>query len=1432
MSSTNLNNQSEQYLTVMLGIKSWDDVKAVFSLSRWSEAVGVEHFLFRFAVMGNSVEQWRSAIGGFNPIRAAGISNSHTADCGTRVKHTDQTISPPYKSLAVITLLLVIGGIELNPGPRIEKDTKDTDHTRVMSADKRLELDTSEIDFKGDCLFKSLADQLMLLTSFRMNNHELRDHLVSYIRGHPTQPNCDHVMALFDADKNEPWQTYLSARDLSATDDIYDVQLVWYTSEYMTDSTVWGDNVILYAFTQLYNMDVVVHIAGVDEPYIMTGENGNQERKQAKLGYIPQLKFVSLVEKKDNVHQTRKLLTDFIVESQKYVKLEDNKTENDVHDVPQMTKMNEKAISDSDNVKGEQIPTLPSNIVKESLKQRLEERGNALREKLYSEGSQAIQKDLNQRKDAASHSAGQTILEELKDYHTLCAVNKCTDSDETHQNGIIQQLRMLLEILIKEKEEEKPDVKTKTPLIDYIPEDCVNDEATPAMYELGKQITKCNENDELSKQARLMVQLGNMYADLAKKTKEGWHFVWASTLYNAALHRINKDKSSVDYANEPSAYEINDALQQLETNFLLLVAKVSKGQDESPKDYTRRYKETLTKLREYSNETVNNIHTNDMQLDSETFDMTKDSEISMIKHSKKFYEELTCKIKGFHSLLMDECISVMGKPDCRYAWIGLGSLARKEATAWSDLESAIIFDPSGKTDEEIEKIKQYFRDLVHYLHLKVINLGETLVNGLDIPVLKDWNSKLPKGVKDNDFRDNVTPQGLCFDGTPPKASKTPHGRRSTKDPLKSSIFELIMTLDEMSNCQFEEVSMREGYNLSDVLLTSTFLHGDDLLWKEYNEKVHAIMRSPSIKSSLKLSVSKERGKVTLRDDLKKYFQDPLLPEAFNRDVRTKHRIYRFATISINILKLLHLCVEFSPLDILEELHKMRVLTERAKIDLQVMVCIATNLRHLVYGRFGRQHENISFVLPTNTGPNSSDMISVRDYTEIFRFYSTLIPWSEFLLNRFCFDDILTCKYESKYKDISRLTNAGLQEQMYMTQKAIESLLQEERSQSDSENNREKLLDIRNRLARLYYSNGEYDKAIKYLEDCHAMEKVTHGNNSHPDVAIAVGSIGKLYDNKGEYDKAIKYSEESLSMFREIHGNNPHQDIAILLGNIGDIYTRKAEYDKAIEYNERSLTMKQVIHGNKPHQDITDTLGNIGNAYASKGEYDIAIKYHEKSLSMLEELYGNNPHPKIALVLGNIVYACTSKGEYDKAIGYCEESLAMKKVIYGEDYPHPAIASTLGNIGSVYGCKGENDKALKYYQEKLDMEREIYGNGPHPDIANSYGCIGHSFCEKGDVVKGLIYCKRSLDMFKQIYGDNAHPNIGTTLNTIGCLYLDTQQYSEALDCFNEAYHVFEKIYGNNTHIHLETVLDHIRQTKERLRRCTLITNEVSSFFDNQ
>ena len=87
---------------------------------------------------------------------------------------------------------------------------------------------------------------------------------------------------------------------------------------------------------------------------------------------------------------------------------------------------------------------------------------------------------------------------------------------------------------------------------------------------------------------------------------------------------------------------------------------------------------------------------------------------------KSFQADLTGSFKKFLSELIESSIELFGqKPPTSFAVIGLGSMSRDEMCPCSGVKFAFLIQ------EDIQESKKYFQKLTRFLHLRIINLGET-----------------------------------------------------------------------------------------------------------------------------------------------------------------------------------------------------------------------------------------------------------------------------------------------------------------------------------------------------------------------------------------------------------------------------------------------------------------------------------------------------------------------------------------------------------------------------------------------------------------------------------------------------------------------------------------------------------------------------------
>ena len=117
------------------------------------------------------------------------------------------------------------------------------------------------------------------------------------------------------------------------------------------------------------------------------------------------------------------------------------------------------------------------------------------------------------------------------------------------------------------------------------------------------------------------------------------------------------------------------------------------------------------------------------------------------------------------------CVNVLGPPPCRFAVVGMGSLARRKATPYSDFEHIILLE----VHENYKSHLEYFRWFSVIFHSVIFNLQETIIPSLNVMYLNDKDCDL------GDWFFDTQTSGVSFDGMMPHAGKFP-----IQNPLKKS----------------------------------------------------------------------------------------------------------------------------------------------------------------------------------------------------------------------------------------------------------------------------------------------------------------------------------------------------------------------------------------------------------------------------------------------------------------------------------------------------------------------------------------------------------------------------------------------------------------------------------------------------------------------
>jgi len=350
-----------------------------------------------------------------------------------------------------------------------------------------------------------------------------------------------------------------------------------------------------------------------------------------------------------------------------------------------------------------------------------------------------------------------------------------------------------------------------------------------------------------------------------------------------------------------------------------------------------------------------------------------------IKIIEKLQNEIFTSYTEVMKIISETSIDILGTVPCKFALIGMGSLARKEITPYSDFECAILLEEGVQKQLNYENILDYFRWFAVIFQVIIISLGETILPSMAIPGLNGCK----KG--DNWFYDSITPRGISFDGFMPHACKTPLGRQELTDkkPWKT---ELIKPVSEMLEYLSVEEDLKNGYNLADVLTQTCFVFGDKTLFNNYRLRVNLELKknlnSRSYQEMFRKQLEKDCNKFDCENTLKALF---ILLKA-----NVKTTFYRNPTIFLSAAAkwLGYACA--SSFEIISTLKKNKQIDELMEHKLKYAVAIACELRLKVYEKKKKQEDSVKLFSTINKEytPLVYDLIGRKCIFDFFK-----ITWS-------------------------------------------------------------------------------------------------------------------------------------------------------------------------------------------------------------------------------------------------------------------------------------------------------------------------------------------------------------------------------------------------------------------------------------------------------
>ncbi|MCL4298984.1 MAG: DUF2225 domain-containing protein [Anaerolineae bacterium] len=222
------------------------------------------------------------------------------------------------------------------------------------------------------------------------------------------------------------------------------------------------------------------------------------------------------------------------------------------------------------------------------------------------------------------------------------------------------------------------------------------------------------------------------------------------------------------------------------------------------------------------------------------------------------------------------------------------------------------------------------------------------------------------------------------------------------------------------------------------------------------------------------------------------------------------------------------------------------------------------------------------------------------------------------------------------------------------------------------------------LGRLWFNQGDYDKALKTLAEA---ETLLEAQADYTGVATVRSEFAAYYLNRGELDQALSLYLEVDRLRKQAGATETSDQILMMLGVV---YRKKREYDRATAYLQQLLTRAQA-RGNKGAE--ATAAHHLAWVYLNKGNASEARRFCGQAMTLYDEIGDLRGASDAFEQLGLVALA---GGENEEALFHLKRSLSVRQELSNQ---HGA-ASSLRHLALAYLRMGHLGAAVSYLWQSL------------------------------------------------------------------------------------------------------------------------------------
>lgn len=325
----------------------------------------------------------------------------------------------------------------------------------------------------------------------------------------------------------------------------------------------------------------------------------------------------------------------------------------------------------------------------------------------------------------------------------------------------------------------------------------------------------------------------------------------------------------------------------------------------------------------------------------------------------------------------------------------------------------------------------------------------------------------------------------------------------------------------------------------------------------------------------------------------------------------------------------------------------------------------------------------------------------------------------------------------------------------------------------------------------------YEKSVKTFKE--------NGNKER--LVTALDRYATLETVHGEYDKALKLVNECVEIATELKNGKM---LAESLMRASAIHLNRGNFASAMEVALKAAEISDTI---KPvNLDIkARSLLDIARVERHRGNHKEAMEPTKKAIEIYQEI----KEPKWEMIalnqLGNVYWYLA---DYKNALTNYEKSLAIAQKL-NRKYN---IGAALNNIGAIYAKQGNHKKALKLFYEAHEITEKI---GSKSNLITSYESIGSSLLALNDFNGAIKNYTEGIALGERI---NALDDLNYIYKTRSEAYEKNGNYKLAIIDHKKHQSINDSIFNRKSQDKIEELKAKYESEKKE-RELTIKKNEI-------